>query len=729
MTRILGLILSILPVFTAIAQTGPDLFLDNRPPVIINGNTLSMPWTGGLNSPIFNEIDLNADGINDLMVFDRVGYRYSTYINKGIAGAADYTYDPFYTSLFPAVRDWVRTADYDCDGDMDLFIYNNGVMAVYRNDPGPGYPLFVLVINSLDSDYGPFSAPIFVSPVNMPALTDVDGDGDLDVLTFSNSSNFIEYHMNYAMDSTGSCGSFNFYLQPYCWGYFKLSGLTNIGILNQNCRSGAINDDDAERNRHSGSVLTPLDQGCDGDIDLFNGDILGENMLFLENGGNPDSAIITSQDTAFPVYDVPVDMQNLPAAYYMDVDNDGNKDLIVSPYATVGEDFTNVWLYRNTTDNCTNTFDFIKNRFLADQMIDVGTASNVAFYDVDADGLMDIIAGNDIYYNSNPNLSVSRLAYFRNTGTATQPGFTLISDDWLNLSSLSQYGLFPAFGDLDNDNDSDMLLGNANGTLIYYMNTAGAGNPSSFTLSSVQYQGIDIGNNSTPQIIDVNRDGKNDLIVGERSGILNYFENIGTASVPVFTNWVANFGGVNVLGPLSIAGYSQPLLFDDAGSYKLLVGSESGTIFFYENIDGNLSGTFTLADSSYQDIFEPKRITITRADIDGDGKTDLLAGCNSGGMRLYTQYTSIGSVETDYQGNEKFDIFPNPGRYNITLRLQPSRAANRLITISDPCGRVIQEFNAYSNEVQLDISTLNSGIYFISVNNGPYRNVQKFIKN
>ncbi|MBL0095463.1 MAG: hypothetical protein IPP46_02445 [Bacteroidetes bacterium] len=95
-----------------------------------------------------------------------------------------------------------------------------------------------------------------------------------------------------------------------------------------------------------------------------------------------------------------------------------------------------------------------------------------------------MISGNDFYYNPDPNLAFSRLAWFKNIGTTTQPVFTLVSDDWLNLSGITQYGLFPAFGDLDGDNDDDMLLGNADGTLIYYQNTAGPGLVCNFVLPS-----------------------------------------------------------------------------------------------------------------------------------------------------------------------------------------------------------------------------------------------------
>jgi hypothetical protein len=709
--QFLILVFTFLAVLPAGAQT-PFLMPDYRPDVIINGSPLKFPWTGGVNSPVVNQIDLNGDGFQDILLFDRVGNRISTFLNDGIALQSSFSFAPEYLSLFPPLHDWVKTADYDCDGDMDLFTYTNAAIGVFRNDFTTGAGLqFTPVTSQLNSLYDTLVAAIFVSQVNLPAFADVDGDSDMDIIAFTNSGNYLEFHKNYSFDSTGICDGFNFKLQPECWGKFQLSGLSNVGLLNQNCTVSRF-----AGNRHSGSVLAPLDQGCDGDIDLLNGDILGENMLFLENGGTPDSAWITSQDSAFPSYDISLLMQNLPGPYYLDIDNDGNKDLIIAPFATVGEDYYNMHLYRNTTDNCTNIFERTNRRFLAEDMIDVGTAASVAFTDVDADGLMDIIAGNDLYYNPDPLLSVSRLAFFRNTGTAVLPEYTLISDDWLNTSSLQAIGLFPAFGDVDADGDTDLLLGNADGKLIYYSNSAGSGNPLTLSLSQPVYQGIDVGNNSTPQIIDVDGDGLVDLLIGERAGNLNYYRNTGTASAPVFSLTSAQFGNVSVLQAGAIAGYSIPLLFDSAGTYQLLVGSESGSIYQFTNIDGNLQGSFTLVDSVYQGIRELRRVTLAMSDVDADGKFDLLTGCNAGGMRLYTQDAASSLPEPDVVS---FMLFPNPANGTVWIRMNNTPDTGgypiRSVKIFDISGRECMHATVDNVFASFDITGLHEGIYLVKV--------------
>lgn len=699
------------------SQTGQFLFADQSPPVTVNGSVLKYPWAGGMNSPILNEIDLNGDGKLDLFSFDRVGNRLTTYLNASVGATSSYIYAPEFIALFPPIHDWVRTVDFDCDGDLDLFTYTNNAMGVYRNDFTAGNGLsFSLVTAQVNSVYASGLAPVFVTQVNMPALADVDGDGDMDIVTFTNSGNFLEYHKNYSIDSSGTCNGLNFAVEPDCWGQFKLSGLTNTALLNQSCSTQRVhsNGDGYEKNRHAGSVLTPFDEGCDGDIDLINGDILGENLLYLENGGTQDTALITFQDTLFPSYNQSINMQNLPAAYYMDVDNDGIKDMVVTPFATVGEDYNNVYFFKNIGSNCANVFSFVYPRFLIDNMIDIGSASSVAFFDVDNDGKKDIIAGNDYLYNPNPQFQMSKLSYFRNTGTITNPSFELVTGDWLNISSLLQFALTPTFGDIDNDGDVDLLLGNADGTLILYKNTAGAGNTPNFVFNAPQYQGVDIGNNSIPQIIDIDRDGLNDLLIGERNGVLNYYRNTGTSSVPAFTLVTSNFGGVNVLATGTIAGYSAPLLFDNGNGYELLVGSESGSIYHYTNIDGNLAGNFTLQDSSYQQIFEPKRVTAAMTDIDGDGKFDLLAGNSAGGLRLYTQSQSIG-LNSNEQTVPYFAIMPNPVFDRLNLKFESTEDGLRLVEVKDILGRILINYYTTDTYCSFDFSNRLSGIYLVTV--------------
>lgn len=89
-------------------------------------SSLKYTWAGGLNACQFCSIDLNLDGLNDLLIFDRHGNRKLTFINQGGTGQVNYKYAPEYAALLPEMHDWVITADYNCDGKMDIFTYGYG---------------------------------------------------------------------------------------------------------------------------------------------------------------------------------------------------------------------------------------------------------------------------------------------------------------------------------------------------------------------------------------------------------------------------------------------------------------------------------------------------------------------------------------------------------------------------------------------------------------------------
>lgn len=725
-----SLILSVLLFYCSLLH-GQTLFPDYRFKVVENADTLLFPFAGGLNSAIWTDIDLDGNTVMDLMAFEKTTGRVLPFLNSGTAGQVDYLFAPQFVNSIPELSEWVRSFDYDCDGDLDLFTYNvsytfnslgEGAIRVYRNDYSVGTGLqFTTVTNELISSQGTILELVPASPVNLPAFTDEDNDGDMDILTFSLSSNYVEFHMNFAMDSLGTCGGFLFHEDGDCWGSFKLSGVANMAILNNGCLNIVSNDSTESTNFHSGSVLTAVDLGCDGDKDVINGDILGSNLLFLENGGTPGNALITAQDTAYPIYNVPVDYFNLPGGYYIDADNDGKKDMIVSGFGLIGEDYNNVLFYKNTTDNCSNVFQYIKDRLLVEDMIDVGTSSVPVFFDADNNGLMDLIVGNDYYYSVITTQKVAHLAWYKNTGTATKPVFELITTDFANVSSLGILGAYPTFGDLDNDGDADMLIGNVNGDLIYFQNTGG--NPANFVFTTPAYQGIDVGANSMPQLIDVDRDGIIDLLIGERTGVINYYRNTGTAASPVFTLVTSNFGGVNVLQVNAIQGNSSPVLYDNNGSYELLVGSEFGTLYHYINIDGNLSGTFTLVDTSYEDIYEPRRATPTRYDIDGDLLADLLIGNYAGGLKLYTHDPNI-SVK-DVESKDELKPYPNPAGDFIRLDYKTTNSSCVEITGID--GRVFLS-KKINNNLIIDTHNLLPGIYILKLINGTEIKTTKFVK-
>ncbi len=730
------------------AQT-VTLYRDTSIAVFHNTNRLENAWAGGMNTPVFGTMDLNGDGKMDLIEFDAPSFRVNTFINLGIANTSSYKYAPEYARKFPKdLEGWIRTFDYDFDGDMDLFSYAGGAISLFRNDYNTGSGLsFTPITSQLGTHYGSFPTNIYASRVNAPALSDMDNDGDMDVLAFSISGSWVEHHESYAMDSVGVAGALLHYNIPVCWGYFVLANNSNVAVLppvlptcplwpaNPSIRSPF--EEEAypgrgplllanKQQRHAGSSLLALDMNGDGDKDIINGDILGTNLLYIENCGTPDSAWMCAQDSAFPSYDIPANMLDVAGPHYFDANNDGNNDLIVSNFFFTGEDYYNVKFYRNTTNNQSNVFSYVKNRWLVDGMIEVGTGAHPVFFDVDQDGKKDLLVGNDYYYNNNT--PVGKIAYYRNTGTGIKSEFTLVTDDFAGLSMTGLIGIYPTFGDLDGDNDQDMLIGESDGNLVYYQNIAGAGNPCIFILTQANYQSINIGDNAAPQLVDVDRDGNLDLLIGERSGTLNYYRNTGSAGVPVFSFVTDTFGNLNVTKWNSFAGFSAPLLFDNGNGYELLVGSMSGYLYHFNNIDGNLAGTFTLTDSMFQNICEPQIAVPAMADVDGDGNFDLAVGSLAGGIVLYTQNTALTNPET-LQDDVFFRLYPNPVSGTLFVNLPSSVEQRVLIEIYDVTGKLMCRQESVSGLIGMDISGYNSGLYLCKVQRNGKSFNQKFFVN
>ena len=364
------------------------------------GTVVPFAWAGGMNSCQFSQIDLNLDGIKDLMVFDRNGNRMLTFINHGTAGSVDYEYAPQYQAAFPIMSDWVRLIDYDGDGKEDIFTYTVGGMKVFRNI-SDSVLKFKLVTSLLTSyQYNGF-INLYVSLADYPVIADIDGDGDLDILTFFSLGTYVQYHKNLSMEKYGNADSLTYKLTEMCWGHFKESPVSNQLILNDSCpytcsqNSFQNNLEDAPR--HTGSTLLAMDANDDSVSDLLIGDVGYNGLMMLYNGGTKDSAWMVSQDTVFPSNSRKINLCSFPAADYVDIDNDGAKDLLVSPFdpaLTNAENQHSVWLYKNTGTNSSPVFEFQTDNFLQSKMIDVGSGAYPVLFDYDGDGLQDLFIGN-----------------------------------------------------------------------------------------------------------------------------------------------------------------------------------------------------------------------------------------------------------------------------------------------------------------------------------------------
>lgn len=723
-------------LITTISKAQPFFQWNDSIQVRIGGVYVNNPWAGGLNFIQASQVDMNMDGIKDLFMFDRSGNKIRTFINQGTAGSVDYKYDPYYETKFPFVQEWALLHDYDGDGKEDLMCYSKlaGGIDVYKNVSTTSL-LFQLVYVQVRSKYwppSPSSSNLYVSSVDIPAFSDIDNDTDMDVVTFAITGSYMEYHKNMSMELYGHNDSLKFQIGNHCWGYAAEAAMTNTYILHDTCFSNISAPEIAapiaatrEMERHAGSCQLCIDLDADGDKEYIVGDVSFKNLTMLTNGGTITDGSFTAKDTMFPMNNastLPVDMTLFPCAYYVDVNYDGIKDLIVSPNApNASENFNSVNYYKNNGTNNFPVFQFMQGNMLQDQMIDLGEGAYPVFFDYDSDGLKDLFVGNYGYYNSSG--FQHQVAQFRNIGTATNPRYDLVTRDYMSLSTYGITNMIPTFGDMDADGDADMVIGGYDGKLHYFTNTAGVGATASFLITEANFKNsngkaIDVGDFASPQIYDVDADGKNDLVIGAKSGKFAYYHHIGSGSTALLSmdSVTHFFGNVKVNMPGYSFGYSYPFMFKQGSVTKLLSGTDSGYLRYYSNIDGNLTGTFTLVDSTYMGIWQGTRTAPNAADINADGYIDLVVGNYEGGLSYYKGVSSItttSSIEDDPGFN--FELFPNPADQTVTIHIINGSKADYKVELYDMKGSLISSETIMNDLYFYNTGQLSQGIYLFKV--------------
>ncbi len=529
---------------------------------------LKNPWAGGINSVQFFPIDLDGDAREDLVVFDRSAQHLKTFLRNSSGGV---TFSPGYQKRFPLIENWMNLLDYDGDGDKDLFTSTPGGIQVYPN-LGNNFPKSLGTLKSTGLN-GLIN--IYVSATDIPAIADMDGDGDLDILAFESAGHFITYYEN--------TGDLKYVTKSMNWGNFYLNDCQDIAF--NVVPESVLSTQSTEAVQHAGNTLALWDPDKNGIYDLIIGHVGCPGFIFMKNEGTRDKPKFRNADYNFPA-GAPHTVPSLASGSPIDIDGDGILDLIASSHLPdLNPALETASYYRSE-----NGALVLKTKaFLQEEMIDVGDNASPVFFDVEGDGDLDLLIGSasvTFYENVNGALTLKtrdflplagvsgiqlqvvngRLMLYYVKGSAVfyrvYSGGQLGEEKPLNVVSLRET---PRLYDINQDGSLELLVLDYLGvTWVYdwsdlskpyqrvetafrgiaYADITGDGNSERITVDASGYVYVSglglevqrlpflVGQNAQISTADFNRDGKIDIVVGLASGGVQLFQNTSDIIVP-----------------------------------------------------------------------------------------------------------------------------------------------------------------------------------------------------
>lgn len=248
---------------------------------------------------------------------------------------------------------------------------------------------------------------------------------------------------------------------------------------------------------NSQSAPFPIDWDQDGDLDLLTGSTT--EICFFQNQGD---------DTFFRY---PGDFGDIGAGFphVLDWNGDGYYDIMsgsgsqIDYYENTGNE--DVWLGGN---EFTETADFLTF---------TGFSGKPAIIDWDEDGDLDFVVGElDGTLNFFENTDVDHV------GPWVSGDFAAPVENWMSID-VGGY-VSPTFGDLNEDGDEDLFLGQSIDEFDFYANDGAF----SFETAVENYAGLENGDGgiiNAPRLIDWNNDGHLDIINGRGDGHIELYLN------------------------------------------------------------------------------------------------------------------------------------------------------------------------------------------------------------
>lgn len=485
----------------------------------------SVDVSGGHSRPTFADID--NDGDFDLFVGGAGGSSRSNiiyYRNIGTLSEGEFSLVGNLALGFIDRDSAPNYADIDNDDDFDLFIgTRNGSIEMFRNDGNVNAPIFVNVPNSFSSiDIGTFSIPFFV---------DIDSDEDFDLVVGSDENfgdDLVSFYLNIGSQNVPEfVPASNIFpsLVPIIAGAYNTPTLSDIdsdgdfdlfiGGLNgnitfyKNVNTPSEPLFSLETNNFltidAGFFSSPTFADIDGDkdLDLFIGSSSTPRIIYYKNTGSPTVPEFTLISDNF----VPSTSESsgLGPPNFVDIDNDGDLDLIYRGKFFPNSGTSTNPLFANSTSNFPTNF--------APPM-----SSRSAFADIDNDGDLDYFLGIG---------AGSQMQFYKNIGSPTRFEFILEPSqfDSINIGAVA----CPFFADIDLDNDLDLFIGEELGNVNFYRNIGTPSTPD-FVLETENFASTLVRRNSIPSLVDIDSDGDLDLFIGEWGGGIHFYRNSQTVN-------------------------------------------------------------------------------------------------------------------------------------------------------------------------------------------------------
>ena len=504
---------------------------------------------------------------------------------------------------------YVYAADLDDDGDLDMLSasMSDGKTAWYPNVDGRGTFGEQRVIFEEQSD----DESSRFAPGSIVYASDIDGDGDLDVVSNTYPEGRVSWFEN--LDGKGTFGP------PVVIDTQENSRLSMTADIDNDGDQDVVTTSGWYENLDSAGSFSTRRNDV-GDISIFAADLDGDGDLDLVSGG---VTIYTLENTdgngTFgPRVDTGTSVNVAVAVYAADFDGDGDMDVVSS-----GALHSTFWLENAGDGTFANQHEITAYEASSlfavdldgDEDIDILTPHGwhenkdgrgnfgrmnrldlgwgVYAADVDSDGDMDIMAAS---YSSDT------IAWFENTD-----GY----GDFVLKQTVVSAEVSEASGveivDLDNDGDLDVLSAAREDETSWFENLDGKG-----TFGVRRTVGLGVGERASAH--DFDGDGDFDVLVMVTAGSLRWFENVGNGQNFVRRDRIAVHSNEALVGD-----------FDGDGDLDIASGFfdfGSSEIYWLENTDGlgNFERKQTITESSQRE-----RRVLDAVDLDSDGDLDLLS--------------------------------------------------------------------------------------------------------